>query len=525
MYRGIVAVAKQIAPPKATGGGGFVFEDKPASYFLACLLSGQPPRDPSLGLLSRVDFQTRVDGWFLDDLLLTLIFGGDIRRCALSVKSNQQFTANAAPREFVTLAWEQFLHEGTTHFRRDRDLLGLVVTSFPQELAFVTQSITTEVPHWEEIVVQTQSRQVRTPEYVKGRQRIKKIWSQQDPGLDLSLIQAAYSWQPALDQAVSAFERAEWISFWKEALACLLRRLGAETEDEEEIPGTPSEVEHWVLCRIAGLITQLRHAERPADFWAPILSLGTPGHSWGQTFLREWFVCGLRSEPASDAFMREWRAMLEYAFSSPKWSFDSAKRWFKLEEMWCVLIGFDWATYPLWRISQKSLVKRMYEFYEHWADRHLHRPRCARAFIAFLTRPAAEGIFLDGLVWLEKAARQSGDRFWNEHGLSEALGSLLDVWPRRGEGDPGGPFMQCKGIVQGNVVILEEGIYLPDGVHVTVTVEQAAPQEPAEVTDEELVQRRALGAWMKVFGQHLAERRVSLGDVVIEGREELEALA
>jgi hypothetical protein len=130
-----VAVAKQIAPPKVTGGGGFVFEDKVAAYFLACLLSGKPPLDPSLGLLSRVDFQTRVDGWFLDDLLLTLVFGGDPRRCALSVKSNQQFTADAAPREFVTLAWQQFLQEGTTHFRRECDLLGLVVTPLPPELA------------------------------------------------------------------------------------------------------------------------------------------------------------------------------------------------------------------------------------------------------------------------------------------------------------------------------------------------------------------------------------------------------
>ena len=82
--------------------------------------------------------------------------------------------------------------------------------------------------------------------------------------------------------------------------------------------------------------------------------------------------------------------------------------------------------------------------------------------------------------------------------------------------------MQGKGIVQGNVVILEEGIYLPDGVRVTVTVEQEKQQEPAEVTPEELAQRRALGERMKAFGQRLAGRQVNLGDLVIEGREELE---
>ena len=42
-------MAKQVAPPKVTGGGGFVFEDKVAAYFLAFPLSGQPPLTPALG--------------------------------------------------------------------------------------------------------------------------------------------------------------------------------------------------------------------------------------------------------------------------------------------------------------------------------------------------------------------------------------------------------------------------------------------------------------------------------------------
>jgi hypothetical protein len=85
--------------------------------------------------------------------------------------------------------------------------------------------------------------------------------------------------------------------------------------------------------------------------------------------------------------------------------------------------------------------------------------------------------------------------------------------------------MQCKGIVQGNVVILEEGIYLPDGARVTVTVEQEEQPEPAEVTHEELARRRALGERMKAFGQRLVGKRMNLGDLVIEGREEAEDCA
>jgi hypothetical protein len=80
----------------------------------------------------------------------------------------------------------------------------------------------------------------------------------------------------------------------------------------------------------------------------------------------------------------------------------------------------------------------------------------------------------------------------------------------------------CKGRVQGNVVILEEGIYLPDGTPVTVLVEQGEMAAQKEITQAELAQRRALVAQMKAFGQRLVGRHVPLSDLILEGREELE---
>jgi len=82
--------------------------------------------------------------------------------------------------------------------------------------------------------------------------------------------------------------------------------------------------------------------------------------------------------------------------------------------------------------------------------------------------------------------------------------------------------MTYKGVVKGNVVVLEEGVHLPDGVRVTVTVEQMEQVEVGEVTSEELEERRVLVARMKEFGQRLAGRQVNLGNLILEGREELE---
>jgi hypothetical protein len=84
--------------------------------------------------------------------------------------------------------------------------------------------------------------------------------------------------------------------------------------------------------------------------------------------------------------------------------------------------------------------------------------------------------------------------------------------------------MQCKGIVKGNVVLLEEGAHLPDGIRVTVTTEQEEQMEE-DGTPEELEQRRALITRMQAFGKRLQGRHINLGDMVLEGREELEERA
>ena len=64
-------MANKVAPPKNTGGGGFVFEDEACAWLLACMLVGEPAFGQALGAPVRLDFQMRARGWFLDDVLVT----------------------------------------------------------------------------------------------------------------------------------------------------------------------------------------------------------------------------------------------------------------------------------------------------------------------------------------------------------------------------------------------------------------------------------------------------------------------
>lgn len=119
-------MASNVAPPKNTGGGGFLFENDVCSWLLAAMLAGEPVFGVENGAPIRLDFQTRPDGWFLDDVLVTTEVGATRHRFALSVKSNAQFTATSAPSDLVAAAWEQWLHIGSNVFDVALDFMGLV---------------------------------------------------------------------------------------------------------------------------------------------------------------------------------------------------------------------------------------------------------------------------------------------------------------------------------------------------------------------------------------------------------------
>jgi len=59
-------------------------------------------------------------------VLVTTAVGTARHRFALSVKSNAQFTASAAPTDFVGCAWEQSLHVDSEVFERGNDFLGMI---------------------------------------------------------------------------------------------------------------------------------------------------------------------------------------------------------------------------------------------------------------------------------------------------------------------------------------------------------------------------------------------------------------
>lgn len=134
-------MAKEIAAPKITSGAGFNFEEKVIAYYCTYLLSGRFPFGIENGVLEQIDMQVRVDGWLLDDMLLSLKTKNGQKRICFSIKSNQQFNGCKAPQEFVSLAWEQYLVANNAKFDKKQDGIGLITASLPNRTHLAIQEI------------------------------------------------------------------------------------------------------------------------------------------------------------------------------------------------------------------------------------------------------------------------------------------------------------------------------------------------------------------------------------------------
>lgn len=114
-------------PVKSRSGAGFMFEDYFGAYLAIAVLARKPVIGHDLGPPVSVDFQVDVDGWKLDDALVSFNGKRGEARWAVSVKSNQQINRTASS-SFVKAAWQELRGETGSGFDPDQDLLGLVTS-------------------------------------------------------------------------------------------------------------------------------------------------------------------------------------------------------------------------------------------------------------------------------------------------------------------------------------------------------------------------------------------------------------
>lgn len=133
--------------PKQTSGAGFVFEDKVAAYFLGYILDRADPFLDLSGRVQEIHFQTRRNGWVVDDLLLVLSNGNESFKVAVSSKSNDQVNANGLNSGSLREFWATYLNIDSNVFDKDKDYLCLVMAPLRNEVSDTFSRILQQARH------------------------------------------------------------------------------------------------------------------------------------------------------------------------------------------------------------------------------------------------------------------------------------------------------------------------------------------------------------------------------------------
>ncbi len=256
-----------------------------------------------------------------------------------------------------------------------------------------------------------------------------------DPGIHMMFAHAAYAWLPSLEEATSPAERGECISLWKDVLDLTVARLAPgvdDANDDKEIEGIPDDWDRWALRAIAYVVLKMHPQEVPEQLWRPLLVLGSPALHWIKEFI-EWFLnVGLSGTVSRDAFIKQWRTMIDFAYTCRTWQSDRGRSKWDLEEMWYRLMGLG-LVFDSWTADHASLVGRMSDLYERWAGDHLSALGSREAFVRFLLKPAAEHVVMDALVWLANEPMPSRADSRTRRHDDEVAGLIAQCWSQRRE--------------------------------------------------------------------------------------------
>jgi hypothetical protein len=242
---------------------------------------------------------------------------------------------------------------------------------------------------------------------------------------------------PSLSDARNSQERGAWVTHWQESVTALVERVTHDIDPRDgEVEGTPDESEYALLRALPARIVEMK-PEEARTLWEPILTLAPIAHYWVESFINDWFMIGLQSAPACDAFTREWEAMLDYAEDPQTWS--SARPSYRLLELHSLLLGLDGFALTLWSAEHAPLIVRMASRYQRWASKRLYRREDAAQFARLLGQPGAQPLLDDGLEWLAAADTPAASGSYRDDRYEDAVGELLDHVARHHSERPRSP--------------------------------------------------------------------------------------
>jgi hypothetical protein len=91
--------------------------------------------------------------------------------------------------------------------------------------------------------------------------------------------------------------------------------------------------------------------------------------------------------------------------------------------LWRLIVGLQLLSSDIWSPERAPLAEALAPYLQRWATDHQLDADDLVALASFLSLPAARSSRLDGLVWIDEAVRDRGDRVWTEHLIGDVSSS------------------------------------------------------------------------------------------------------
>jgi hypothetical protein len=253
-------------------------------------------------------------------------------------------------------------------------------------------------------------------------------------GFEPMQLRAGFCWLARTEDAIDPNELAEWITTLETLLLGILRPLGGidealfDNDTDDTFFVVPRQWSTWIFDLVAGVIPKIAQTCSARQLWEPILSFGLERVHWVDSFISAWFIHGLRVEGSENAFFREWKAMIAYAWTKQNWRQTDVRNHRSDDELFRNLMGFSSFGYGYFEDKKyRSYVATMKPEFEQWTEEFFPHPEATSVFARFLTYPSAVDYLREGVRKLAEMSNQFEDWHWRDfYHLEYALLTLLE---------------------------------------------------------------------------------------------------
>ncbi len=229
-------------------------------------------------------------------------------------------------------------------------------------------------------------------DYNSWRRNKTKENNRKAPGLDMQMLQHAFSSTPELSNVDDDSEYQYLLLLWDQIVEQLVFENGKITPDCEVNDEYPRDFSLWALKRISKLIVRIKKEDDPSRYWKPILTYGGFAPHQNDVFLRNFFIYNIGEKELQKRFFEEWEQMVSFCTQCENWRKGNSWRRTEFEPS---LYGVSHSLIRIWNDDYEEFLEQASEKIITWFTKNNYNHDSISRLILLLRKKS-------GIVLLNK---------------------------------------------------------------------------------------------------------------------------